>query len=143
MHQRVDNVLQTLVYENSPRNTGNAKDLVDEALSIVQHTICFTVDTTLGSIPGSLAFNRDTFLNILLITNWYLITTCREYLVNEDLRKVNEKHRTFNWVANQKVLKKQLNWTLEQVIYTRNLSLHKDVTKQINIGRVIGFRENI
>ena len=108
MHQTVGSVLQTLVHENLPRNTGNVKDLVDTALYIAQHAMCCSVHTPLGSSHGSLVFNRDMVLIIPLIANWHLITTHREHLVNENLRKANTKHRTFDYVANQKELKKQI-----------------------------------
>merc|ERR1712153_156814 len=100
MHQTVGNVLRTLVHENPPKSTGNAKELVDKALSIAQHALRCSVHTTLYSSPGSLVFNRDIFLNIPLIANWHLITTCREDLVNKNLRKA--KHRTFDHATNQK-----------------------------------------
>ena len=62
MHQTVGNVLRTLVHDNPPRGTRQAKDLVNEALSIAQHALRCSVHTTLGSSPGSLVFNRDMFL---------------------------------------------------------------------------------
>jgi hypothetical protein len=52
MHQTVGNVQQTLVHKDPPRNTGNSKELVDEARSVAQY-----------GIP--------------LIADWHLITTGR------------------------------------------------------------------
>ena len=66
MHQTVDNVLQTFVHENPPRNTGDAKDLVDESLSIAQHAMRCSVHTTLSNSPCLFVFNRDIFLSIPL-----------------------------------------------------------------------------
>jgi hypothetical protein len=40
---------------------------VEEALSIAMHVMQAGVQSTLGSIPGNLVFNRDMFLNIPLI----------------------------------------------------------------------------
>ena len=62
--------------------------------------------STLGSSPGSLVFIRDMFLNVPLIADWNLLTKRREHLVNENLRRSNLKRRRFDYMPNQKVLKK-------------------------------------
>ena len=155
MHQTVGNVLRTLVHENPPKSTKNAKDLIDEALSIAQHAMCCGVHTTLGSSPGSLVFNRDMFLNIPLLADWHLITTRREHLVNENLRRANAKRQTFDYAPNQKILKKLHRptklgartsgpYNIEQVHCngTLTISLRNDVTERINIRRIIPYREN-
>jgi hypothetical protein len=64
MHQTVGNFLRTLLHCEPPQNIINAKDCVDEALSIAMHAIRAGIHSTLGSSPGSLVFNRDMFLNI-------------------------------------------------------------------------------
>ena len=69
MHQTVGSVLRTLVQEDPPRNTRDAKDLVDGDLAIAQHAMRYSVHTILGSSPGSLVFNRDMFLNIPLLSS--------------------------------------------------------------------------
>jgi hypothetical protein len=71
MHQTVGNVLQTLLHSEPPQNITNAKEFVDEALSIAMHAMRAGIHTTLGSRPDSLVFNRDTFLNIPLIAACY------------------------------------------------------------------------
>jgi hypothetical protein len=70
----VGNVLRTLLHSEPPQNITTTKEFVDEALSITMHTMRTGIHTTLGSIPGSLVFNRDMFLNIPLIANWHVIT---------------------------------------------------------------------
>ena len=124
------------------------KELVDEALSIAQHALHCSVHTTLGSSPGSLVFNRDIFLNMPLIADWHLITTRREHPVNENLRKANKRHGTFDHMPNQKVLKKQIKpnklgagtsgtYTINQVHSngTMTISLREGVSERINIRR--------
>jgi hypothetical protein len=81
MHQTVGNVLRTLLHGNPLQNFANAEQYVDKALSIAMHTMRAGVHTTLGSSPGNLVFNRDMFLNIPLIADWYAITQRREYLM--------------------------------------------------------------
>jgi hypothetical protein len=45
------------------------------------HAMQTTVATTIGSSPGSLAFARDMFLKVPLITDWQAITHACEYHV--------------------------------------------------------------
>lgn len=97
MHQTVGKVLRTLIHEDPPKSTTEAKDLIDEALSIAHGAMQCSVHTTLGSSPGSLVFNRDMLLNIPLVANWHLLTTRREHLVNENLGKANAKRRNFDY----------------------------------------------
>ena len=68
-----------------------ARDIVDQALALAMHAMRTTVSTTLGSIPGALAFSRDMFLNIPLIADWQTIAQHREHHVNENLRRMNAK----------------------------------------------------
>jgi hypothetical protein len=74
MHQTVGNVLSILLHGEPPQNIANAKEYVDEAISIAMHAMRAKVHFTLGSSPGSLTFNRDMFLNIPLIADWHVIT---------------------------------------------------------------------
>jgi len=74
MHQTVGNILGTLLHGEPPQNIANAKDYVDEALSIAMHAMRVGIHLTMGSSPGNLVFNRDMFLNIPLIADWHAIT---------------------------------------------------------------------
>jgi hypothetical protein len=47
------------------------------------HAMQTTVATTVRSSPGSLAFARDMFLKVLLITDWQAITHACEYQQND------------------------------------------------------------
>ncbi len=86
MHQTVNNVLITLMHTNPPHSMTQARDIIDYALATAMHAMQNTIATTLGSIPGALAFARDMFLNVLLIADWQAIAcTCKHY-VNENLR---------------------------------------------------------
>jgi hypothetical protein len=46
------------------------------------HAMWVTVATTLGSMPGALAFNHDMFLNVPLITHWQPTVQHHEQCVN-------------------------------------------------------------
>jgi hypothetical protein len=69
----------------------SAKEHMDEALSIAMHAMRAAIHSTLGSSLGSLTFNRDMFLNILLIADWHTITQRRKHLINENLIRENQK----------------------------------------------------
>jgi hypothetical protein len=89
-----------------PQNIANGKEYIDEALSIAMHTMRAGIHSTLGSSPGSLTFNIDMFLNIPLIADWHAITQRREHLINENLTRENQKQHCYDYVPQQRVLKK-------------------------------------
>ncbi len=68
-----------------------ARDIIDDALATVMHTMQTTIATTLGSTPGALAFAQDIFLNMPLIADWQAIARTCEHHVNENLRRANRK----------------------------------------------------
>jgi len=106
MHQTVDNVLRTLLHGEPPQNIKNAKEYIDEALSIAMHAMRVGVRSTMGNTPGNLIFNRDMFLNIPLIADWHAVTLTREHLINENLMRENQKQRRYDYIPQQKVIKK-------------------------------------
>ncbi len=106
MHQTVGNVLRTVLHGEPPQNITTAKEFVDEALSIAMHAMRAGIHSTLGSSPGSLVFSRDMFLNIPLIADWHAITLRREHLINENLIQENQKLRGYDYLPQQRILKK-------------------------------------
>ncbi len=80
------------------------------------------IHTTLGSSPDNLIFNRDMFLNIPLIVDWHAIAQKCEHLINENLMRENHKQKCYDYVPNQKVLKKRhkvANWARKLVGLTK------------------------
>ncbi len=53
------------------QNMASTKEYINEALSIAMHAMKAAINSTLGSSPGSLTFNRDMLLNIPLIADWH------------------------------------------------------------------------
>ena len=98
MHQTVGNVLRTLLHSEPPQNITTAKEFVGEALFIAMHAMRAGTHTTLGSSPGSLVFNRDMFLNILLIADSHDVTLKQEHLIHENLLSKNQKRRRYDYV---------------------------------------------
>jgi hypothetical protein len=154
MHQTVGNVLQTCLLDEPPLDIIKAKGFINEALLIATHAMGTGIHTTLGSCPGNLVFNRDMFLNILLIANWHAITQKCEHLINENLMHENCKQKCYDYVPNQKVLKKR-HKTCElgqktsgpykimqtHVDGTLTVELKPRISERINIRRVIPYKE--
>jgi hypothetical protein len=107
IHQTLGNILRTLLHGNTPKNIASAEQYVDKALSIAMHAMQAGAQSTLGSNPGNLVFNRDMFLNIPLIADWHAITQRREHFIHENLMRENQKRRGYNYVPQQMVLKKK------------------------------------
>ena len=154
MHQTVGNVLRTLLHGEPPQNIANAKDYVDEALSIAMHAMRVGIHSTMGSSPGNLVFNRDMFLNIPLIADWHAITLKREHLINENLMRENQKRRRYDYTPQQKILKKTWKprklgirttgpYTILQthVNGTVTIELRPGISERLNIRRIIPYKE--
>ena len=154
MHQTVGNVLRTLLHGEPPKTFTKAKDFIDEALSIAMHAMRAGMHSTLGSSPGSLVFNRDMFLNIPLIADWHAITKRREHLINENLMRENKRRRRFDYMPDQKILKKiykpkklgprtsgPYKILHTHVNGTLTIELKPGVTERINIRRVIPYKQ--
>jgi hypothetical protein len=118
------------------------------------HAMRAEIYSTLGSSPRSLTFNRDMFLNIPLIADWHAITQRREHLINENVIRKNKKQRRYDYVPQQRVLKKKLKpcklgettsgpYRVLQthVNGTLTIELRQGVSERINIRRVIPYRE--
>ncbi len=131
-----------------------AKDFIDEALSIATHAMQTGIHTTLGSSPGNLVFNRDMFLNVLLIADWHAITQKCAHLINENLMCENRKQKCYNYVPNQKVLKKRhkicklgqktsgpYKILQTHVNGTLTVELKSGISERLNIRRVIPYKE--
>ena len=154
MHQTVGNVLRTLLHGEPPKTFTKAKDFIDEALPIAMHAMRAGMHSTLGSSPGSLVFNRDMFLNIPLIADWHAITKRREHLINENLMRENKRRRRFDYMPDQKILKKiykpkklgprtsgPYKILHTHVNGTLTIELKPGVTERINIRRVIPYKQ--
>ena len=58
------------------------------------HAMRTVVATSLGNMPGALAFSRDMLLNIPLVADWKAITHSHEQRLIENLRHENAKRRS-------------------------------------------------
>ncbi len=156
MHQTVNNVLRTLVHTNPPQNMTQARDIIDDALATAMHAMQTTVATTLGSMPGALAFAWDMFLNVPLIADWQAIARTCEHHVNENLWCANRRQHQYDYAQGQQVMKKVHNptklgvrtegpYTIERIHVNGNLTilLCEGITERINIHGVLPYRWTI
>ncbi len=153
MHQKVTNVLRTLIHTDPPQNMTQSRDIIDDALATAMHAMQTTIATILGSTLRALAFAQDMFLNVPLIADWQAIARTREHHVNENLRCANRKQCQFDYALGQQVLKKVHDstnlgvrtegpYTIECIHVNGNLTicLHEGITERINIRRVLPYR---
>jgi hypothetical protein len=82
-----------------------ARDIIDDALATAMHAMQTTIATTLGSMPGALAFAQDVCSTVLLIADWQAIARTCEHHVNENLR-ANRKQCQYDYAPGQQVLMK-------------------------------------
>jgi hypothetical protein len=152
MHQTVTNVLRTLVHTNPPQNTTQARDIINDALATAMHAMQTTAATTLGSMPGALAFAQDMFLNMPLIADWHAIARTLEHHVNENLRRAHRKRRQYDYAPVQQVLKEvhvptklgvrtEGPYSIERIHLNGNLTilLCEGITERNNICRVLPY----
>ena len=83
LHQTVTNILHSTLYANPLDNQMEAELLVDTALQKAAYAMCATVHTTLKVTPGSLVYQRDMILNILVVADLLDITSRRQQLIDE------------------------------------------------------------
>ena len=153
MHQTGGNILRTLVHTDPPRTVVQARLLVDGALARAQLALRSAVSTPLQATPGSLAFGRDMFLDVPFIADWQLIQARRQQLVDEALRKMNLKRRSYDYTVNQLVLKnihgfrklglrREGPYKIVQVHTNGNVTmeLRPGITERINIRRISPYR---
>jgi hypothetical protein len=94
------------------------------------------------------------FLNIPLIADWQAITQKCELLINENLMRENPKWKRYDYMPNQKVLKKRHetcklgqktggSYKIMQthVSGTLTVELKPRISERINIRRVIPYKE--
>ena len=153
MHQTVGNLLRTMIYSNPPQNVQQANDMVDAALATASHALRASVSASRQSTPGALVFNRDMFLNVPLIADFYALRGRRELLIQETARRGNLKRRHYDYVIGQQVWKKlyrpnklgQRATGPHNIIQvhtngTLTIQLNQGVTERINIRRLYPAR---
>ena len=98
MHQTVGNILQTLIHTESPGTSADAIFLIHSALATTSHAVRTNVSQVEGYSPGALAFQRDMVLDVPLVIDLLQIRAKRQIIVDENLRRINAKRSSYNYV---------------------------------------------
>ena len=127
--------------------------LIDNARSNAMHITRCAVSRSLGVSPGALVFRRDMFLDIPSIADLLEIQAKRRVIIDENLRRQNQKRRELNYAIFQEVLVKTVNPNkLEPRAYgpcmitrvytngTVDIQRSEHAVERINIRRIIPFR---
>lgn len=104
MHQTAANVVRTLVHVNIPQNEEQANQFIDNALATAMHATRCAVHRTLQISPGALVYRRDMFLDLPIIADLLTIQQRRQILIDENLRRENNRRRTFDYQVGQQIL---------------------------------------
>ena len=104
LHQTVTNILRSTLYANPLDNQLEAELLVDTALQKAAYAMCTTVHTTLKATPGSLVYQRDMILNILVVADLLDITARRQQLIDERTTAENQNQISHDYQPNDQVL---------------------------------------
>lgn len=149
VHQTVENVLMTLLKTHPPDNVNTAAELMDSALATAVHATRCVVHGSTGFSPGALSFHRDMFLNIPLVADLLLLQQRRQNIIDENLRRANNKRISFDYQVGQQALlrlksKSKLGdrtegpFTIETVHANGTLTVRRrpNMTERINIRRL-------
>ena len=153
VHQSIKNILRVLLRATPPANMDAAADAVDTALATAMHAARCVVHGTTKFSPGALAFHRDMFLNIPLVADLLFSQQRRQMVIDENLRRANNKRIGFDYQVGQQVLirchplsklgeKSSGPFPIEQVHANGTLTIRRrpNMTERMNIRRLRPFR---
>ena len=105
MHLTVQQLIRIYTNLHPPKTLEQARKIVDKALAAASHAMQINVTRTLGhNSPGALAFGRNMLLDVPFIADWEAVREKRKLLVDENLRRTNQKRRRFEYQPGQEVL---------------------------------------
>jgi hypothetical protein len=85
------NTLRVLSTLDPPCGVGNAKQLVDTAITEAVYATCSTCNSALKTTARALTFGRDMILNIPLITDLQQLQRRHQELIDQRLIAANKK----------------------------------------------------
>jgi RNase H-like domain found in reverse transcriptase/Integrase zinc binding domain len=149
LHQTIGNIIRAYVHTHPCRTYSEAASLVDKALGIAQHAVRSTIHTTMRVSPGALVFHRDMLLNLPLVANLITIRDRRQSLIDDNLRRQNNKrifhdYKIGDWVSlivpnPAKLDPRTVNrFQITQVHVNGTVTIQRSptVTERINIRRL-------
>ena len=153
LHQTVANVLRTTISQNPPQNINQATVTIDYISSTTMDVTQCATSHALGISPGALVFRRDMFWYLPIKADLLQIQRKRQIMIDENLSRLNQKRRDFNYSIGQEALVKATNpsklepqahepYRIEHVYTNGTIDIlrRENVIERINIRRVIPFR---
>jgi hypothetical protein len=92
LHQSVGNALHIFLSQELSFNITNIAELVDSTLATALHASRSMIHRTLGMMPGGIIFSCDMVLNIPLCTDFHILQTHRQAIIDDNLCRTNSKH---------------------------------------------------
>ena len=97
VHKSVGAVLRTLIHLRSPQAHVEAQAVVKQALSTVMHaTCCASHGSLLNLSPGAVAFRRDMFLDIPLISDILTLQEAHQEQVDQHVLCTNASQFSYD-----------------------------------------------
>jgi hypothetical protein len=140
------------LYGHQPQNVADANALVDYALATSSYALRSSSHRSLGASPGAVTFHRDMLIDVPYVANMLLLRDKRQTLIDYNLRRENNRRRTFDYQVGQDVLElipkpnKLGHFTkgpyrIEQVHTNGTITIRRSptLTDRINIRRVKPF----
>ena len=156
MHLTVQQLIRIYTNLHPPKTLEQARKIVNKALAAASHAMRINVTRTLGhNSPGALAFGRDMLLDVPFIADWEAVREKRKLLVDENLRRTNQKRRRFDYQPGQQVLVRRpgilrkLNgrfdgpFQIAKVHVNGNVTINRapHIIERINIKRIKPYRQ--
>ena len=101
MHQTIWDILRVALHTNPPTNMDNANQVMDNALTIAIHVTRCTASNAIWTTPDALVYGRDMIIGVPLIANLSKIRDGRQQMIDENLRRPNEKIEHHYWVGDR------------------------------------------
>lgn len=152
MHQSVANVLRTILNDNRAQNQEHAVQAVENALATTMYATRCSVSRALDSSPGELVFRRDMFVDIPVMVDLLTIQEKRQVMIDNNLRRQNEKRREFQYQVGGEVLIKAVDpskmqekahgpYVITQVYTNGTVDVQRNhnVVERLNIRRLVPF----
>ena len=103
MHQTMLNVLKVYAKTQLIDTFNDAEHVMDHVIAASIHATCCAVNHTMQHSPGEIVFQRDMLLDIPMIADLVAIRERRQLLIDENLRRQNEKriehhYKVGDWV---------------------------------------------
>ena len=104
MHQTMLNVLKVHAKITTIDDYNGARHTMEHAIASCIHATRIAVNHTMQHTPGEIVFQRDMLLDIPVIADLVAIRERRQLLIDENLRRQNEKRIEYHYKVGEYVM---------------------------------------